>query len=96
VSLEEFHGARRFKIYIRLVKGDVIAYEMPSPAHSYVAGYLSYLIRAWSHYLEVGNELDMTVSRNTEYISDVTVEPMLDNNSNNSLELEAYHSQGWL
>ncbi|GBB90766.1 hypothetical protein RclHR1_17820003 [Rhizophagus clarus] len=79
VSLEEFHelriGARKFKVYIRLVEGDVIAYEMPSPAHSYVAGELIYLIRAWSHHLQVGSELDITVRRNTEYISDVTVEP---------------------
>src|SRR5256885_15736743 len=73
VSLEEFHelriGARKFKIYTRLVEGDVIAYEMPSPAHTYVTGYLIRLIGNWSHYFEVEPELDMTVRQNTEYIS---------------------------
>src|SRR3989337_504949 len=52
VSLEEFHklriGARKFKIYTRLVEGDVIAYEMPSHPHTYVAGYLIRLIGNWS------------------------------------------------
>ncbi|CAB4429016.1 unnamed protein product [Rhizophagus irregularis] len=80
VSLKEFHelrtGARKFKIYTRLVEGDLIAYEMPSPAHTYVAGYLIRSIGTWSNYLEVGPELDMTVGRNTQYISDVVVEPI--------------------
>src|SRR3954451_18408007 len=79
VSLEEFHElrieARKFKIYIRLVEGDVIAYEKPSSTHSYVVGELIYLIRTWSHHLQVGSELDITVRHNTEYISDITVEP---------------------
>jgi hypothetical protein len=48
---------------------------MPSPAHSFVAGHLIYLISAWSHYLKVGPGLDITVRRNTEYVSDVVVEP---------------------
>src|ERR1044071_9380518 len=44
VSLEKFSElhteARKFKVYIRLVKGEVIVYETPSPAHTFVAGYL--------------------------------------------------------
>ncbi|RIA90740.1 hypothetical protein C1645_805572 [Glomus cerebriforme] len=79
ILLEKFHKlhteARKFKVYIRLVKGEVIVYEIPSPAHTFVAGYLIRLIGAWSNYLDVGPELDMTVSHNTEYISDVIVEP---------------------
>src|SRR3954451_17979390 len=81
VSLEEFHelriGARKFQICIRLVEGDLIAYEMPSPPHTSVAGYLIRLIGNWSNYLDVGPELDMTVRRNnTMYISDVVFEPL--------------------
>ena len=79
VSLEKFHKlcteARKFKIYIRLVKDEVIIYEMPSPAHSFIAGNLIHLIRTWSNHLDVGAELDITVSHNTEYISDIVVEP---------------------
>src|ERR1044072_7563481 len=43
VSLEryrKFRGEGKLKkanIYIRLVKGEIIAYEMPSPAHGFVA-----------------------------------------------------------
>src|ERR1043165_7976821 len=80
ISLEGFRKlyteARKFKIYIRLVKGEVIIYEVPSPAHSFTVGHLCYLVRTWSSYLNVGVALDMTVSYNTEYISDVVVEPV--------------------
>ncbi|CAG8458915.1 11806_t:CDS:2 [Funneliformis mosseae] len=67
-SIEENTKSRNFK-------GEVIVYEMPSSAHTYVAGYLIVLIGAWSNYLDVGPELDITVNRNTQYISDVVVEP---------------------
>ncbi|PKY57762.1 hypothetical protein RhiirA4_510727 [Rhizophagus irregularis] len=80
VSLENFcklrAEARKFKIYIRLVKGEIIVYETPSPVHSFTTGYLSNLIGAWSNYLDVGGELDMTVSHDTEYISDIVIEPI--------------------
>ncbi len=48
---------------------------MPNPVHTFVAGNLIRLISTWSNYLDVGPESDMTVSRKTEYISDVVVEP---------------------
>ncbi|CAB5365987.1 unnamed protein product [Rhizophagus irregularis] len=80
VSLENFcklrAEARKFKIYIRLVKGEIIVYETPSPVHSFTTGYLSNLIGAWSNYLDVGGELDMTISHDTEYISDIVIEPI--------------------
>src|SRR5688572_3438348 len=63
VSLEEFNElctqARNFQICIRLVKGEVIAYEIPSPSYTFVAGHLIHLIRTWSNYFEVGPKLDM-------------------------------------
>ncbi|GES81843.1 hypothetical protein GLOIN_2v1475899 [Rhizophagus clarus] len=49
---------------------------MPSPACSFVAGILIRPIYAWGNYLDVGVELDMTVSHNTEYISDIVFEPL--------------------
>ncbi|RIA80765.1 hypothetical protein C1645_838104 [Glomus cerebriforme] len=53
--------ARKFKVHICLVKDEVIIYEMPNPAHTFVAEYLICLIGAWSNYLEVGPELDVTL-----------------------------------
>ncbi|RIA89408.1 hypothetical protein C1645_824864 [Glomus cerebriforme] len=80
VSLENFRKLRtklkKFKIYIRLVRGEIIMYEIPSPVHSFTTGYLSKLIGAWSNYLDIGSKLDMTLRHNTEYISDIVIEPM--------------------
>src|SRR5688572_16106974 len=51
VSLERYRKFRgegelkRFNIYVRLVRGEIIAYEMPSPAHAFVAQELATNLR---------------------------------------------------
>src|ERR1044072_3535620 len=44
---------KRFNIYIRLVRGEVIAYEMTSPAHAFVAHKLASKLENWSNRLNV-------------------------------------------
>ncbi|CAG8828015.1 33012_t:CDS:1, partial [Racocetra persica] len=68
VSLERYRKFRgegelkRFNLYVCLVRGEVIIYEMPSPAHALVAARLSYLLLLWSNsHLIVYSGLDITV-----------------------------------
>lgn len=79
VSLESYHKflgeRRRFNVYVRLIKGKVIAYEMPSPPHSIATGELNFMIKSWSNRLNVLSELDITVGNNSEYCADIAVEP---------------------
>src|SRR5687767_5683309 len=55
VSLERYRKFRgegklkRFNVYIRLVKGEIIAYEMPSPAHGFLAVELATNLSNWSN-----------------------------------------------
>lgn len=82
VSLERYHKfkkseRKRFNIYVRLVKGDVIAYEIPSPVHGAVAFRLGSIIESWSNnQLIVISELDITVGNNSEYTIDIAAEPI--------------------
>ena len=81
VSLERYRKFRgegelkRSNIYVRLVRGEIIAYEMPSPAHASVAAILSHMLLLWSNrQLVVYSELDITVG-NSEYCTDIAAEP---------------------
>ncbi|CAB4393179.1 unnamed protein product [Rhizophagus irregularis] len=82
VTLERYHKFRgegelkRSNIYVRLVKGEVIAYEMPSSAHAFVAQKLATMLDIWSNqHLNVLCELDITTGNNSEYCADVVAEP---------------------
>ncbi|CAB4474083.1 unnamed protein product [Rhizophagus irregularis] len=55
---------KKFNIYVRLVKGEVIAYKMPSPVHALLAARLSYMLQSWSNQLFVYSELDITAGNN--------------------------------
>ncbi|CAG8517901.1 3503_t:CDS:1 [Paraglomus brasilianum] len=81
VSLEryrKFRGEGELKksnIYVRLVKGEVIAYEAPSSAHGFVALELAFKLKNWSNQLNVISEQDITTGNNSEYCADVVAEP---------------------
>ncbi|CAG8830584.1 35736_t:CDS:1, partial [Racocetra persica] len=82
VSLERYRKFRRggelkrFNIYVRLVRGEVIAYEMPSPVHASVTAILSYLLLLWSNrHLVVSSKLDIIVGNASEYCTDIAAEP---------------------
>src|ERR1044072_3819180 len=55
VSLERYRKFRRegelkrSNIYVHLVKGEIIAYEMPSSAHRYTATELAFKLKTWSN-----------------------------------------------
>ncbi|RIA97094.1 hypothetical protein C1645_814477 [Glomus cerebriforme] len=66
---------KRFKIYVRLVKGEVIAYEMPSSVHAFVTQKLASKLENWSNQLNVLCELDITTGNNSEYCADIAAEP---------------------
>jgi hypothetical protein len=81
VSLERYRKffkeeRRRFNVYVRLIKGEVIAYELPSPAHGSVVAEIAHMLRSWSnHQLIVFVELDITIGNNSEYCSDIAAVP---------------------
>ncbi|CAG8609073.1 7516_t:CDS:2 [Gigaspora rosea] len=82
VSLERYRKFRggeelkRFNLYVRLVRGKVIAYEMPSPAHALLAARLSHLLLLWSNsHLMVYSELDIIVGDTSEFCTDIAAEP---------------------
>ncbi|CAG8585397.1 uncharacterized protein OCT59_008777 [Rhizophagus irregularis] len=81
VSLEryrKFHGEGKLKrsnIYVRLVRGEVIAYEMPSSVRGFVALELATKLNNWSNQLNVLSKLDITIGNNSEYCADVVAEP---------------------
>jgi hypothetical protein len=81
VSLERYHKFRgegelkKANIYIRLVKGEIIAYEMPSSAHGFVVQKLASKLDNWSNQLNVLSGLDITTGNNSEYCADVVAEP---------------------
>ncbi|RIA99522.1 hypothetical protein C1645_800578 [Glomus cerebriforme] len=66
---------KRSNIYVRLVKGEIIAYEMPSSVHGYVVAELIFLLRGWSNQLNVISKLDITIGNNSEYCTDIAAEP---------------------
>ncbi|KAF0404052.1 hypothetical protein F8M41_009106 [Gigaspora margarita] len=58
------------------IRGEVIAYEIPSPVHASVAAILSHLLLLWSNrHLVVYSELDITVGTTSEYCTDIAAEP---------------------
>ncbi|CAG8581452.1 3239_t:CDS:2 [Funneliformis mosseae] len=79
VSLERYHKfleeRKRFNVYVRLIKGKVIAYEMPSPPHSILTGEFCCIIKSWSNRLFILNDMDITVGNNSEYCVDIAVIP---------------------
>ena len=82
VSLERYRKFRgegelkRSNIYVRLVKGEIIAYEIPSSAHGYTATELAFKLKTWSNeQLNVICEQNITTGNNTEYCADVVAEP---------------------
>jgi hypothetical protein len=79
VSLERYQKfrqeRRKFNLYVRLVKGKVIAYEMPSPPHSLLTFEIGLMIRTLCNRLVIYNELDVVVGNNSEYCADVAIEP---------------------
>ncbi|GES79634.1 hypothetical protein GLOIN_2v1578326 [Rhizophagus clarus] len=82
VSLERYRKFRgegelkRSNIYVRLVKGEIIAYEMPSSAHGYTATELAFVLKTWSNgQLNVICEQNITTGNNTEYCADFVAEP---------------------
>ncbi|RIA84382.1 hypothetical protein C1645_832359 [Glomus cerebriforme] len=81
VSLERYRKFRekgelkRSNIYIRLVRGEIIAYEIPNPAHASVVAILSHMLLLWSNcQLVIYSGLDITVG-NSEYCTDIAAEP---------------------
>ncbi|RIA93830.1 hypothetical protein C1645_818924 [Glomus cerebriforme] len=76
---QKFHQEQRsFNVYIRLVKGKVITYEIPSPPHAALVAELILIIEGWTnHRLMIYIKLDMTVGNNndTEYCTDIAIEP---------------------
>ena len=67
---------KRSNIYIRLVKGEIIAYEKPCSVHGFVAAQLMFKLQGWSNKLCVLSELDIAVGNNSEYCADIAAEPI--------------------
>lgn len=62
-------------IYVRLVKGEIIAYDVPGPVHAFVSQQLAFKLRNWSNRLNVFRRLDITTGNNSEYCADIAAEP---------------------
>lgn len=79
VSLERYRKfrqeRRRFNVYVRLLKGKVIAYDMPSPPHAILTAGMTFMTSNWSNNLVIFSRLDLTVGNNSEFTADIAVEP---------------------
>ncbi|CAG8556921.1 6666_t:CDS:2, partial [Racocetra persica] len=58
---------QKFHVFIRLKKGNVIAYDMMSGVHGAVQAQLIHLMICWSKQLIVSNDVDITVGQNSVY-----------------------------
>ncbi|CAG8543646.1 3866_t:CDS:1 [Ambispora leptoticha] len=67
---------RKFHVFIRLVDGKVIVYDMPSPVHGHLLAEFIYMIRNWHGQLLVSTDVDLNVGNNT-YSPDILVQPLL-------------------
>ncbi|CAB5380577.1 unnamed protein product [Rhizophagus irregularis] len=82
VTLEKYHQKflqehRRFSVYVRLVKGKVIAYEIPSPPHASLVADLIPILAGWTNRLKIYAELDMIVGNENDTVNcaDIVIEP---------------------
>lgn len=68
---------RRFGVYVRLFKGRVIAYELPSPPHASLVADLIPILAGWTNRLKLYAELDMIVGNNNDTATcvDFAIEP---------------------
>ncbi|CAG8522703.1 11616_t:CDS:2 [Racocetra fulgida] len=62
---------QKFHVFIRLKKGNVIAYDMTSSVHGAVQSKLSSFMDCWSDQFIVRNDVDITVGQNSVYCPDI-------------------------
>ncbi|CAG8501786.1 20108_t:CDS:1 [Racocetra fulgida] len=79
VSLETYikycKAERKLPVSIRLVDGNIQAYEVPLASHAVVSNEISFLIRNWSNQLFGGDNEDLIVGPNSCYTADLTIRP---------------------
>ncbi|CAG8723066.1 23373_t:CDS:1 [Racocetra persica] len=79
VSLETYikycKAERKPPVSIRLVDGNIQAYEVPLTSHAVVSNEISFLIRNWSNQLIGANNEDLIVGPNSYYTADLTIRP---------------------
>jgi len=79
ISLESYQNfckaEKNLPVKIRLVNGEIVAYEIPLGPHGTVAGELSALIRGWSNQIICTAEDDINVTPNSHFTTDYTFQP---------------------
>ena len=64
---------RKVNLFIRLIRGKLIAYDMPSSVHSSVQ-FSTGMMMTWHPQLDIHTEFDLTIDEN-EYCADIAVIP---------------------
>ncbi|CAB4390998.1 unnamed protein product [Rhizophagus irregularis] len=79
ISLESYQNfckaEKNLPVKIRLVNGEVVAYEIPLGPHGTVAGEVSALIRGWSDEITCTAEEDINVAPNSYFTDDFSFRP---------------------